>query len=298
MHQSVRDYWISFNDPLEGRVNFMYLDVKGYVSTGIGNKIDQTARDNSAPTAQERADSLAAAGRLRWLVNDTGTDATSEEIAAEWDTVKSRMDLAPLGHGRFAPPLTRLHVDNDEIDRHVFEKLDEMESVLLSRVDASGHHIFGEFASWPANAQLATLSMAWAMGPKFRFPKFQGHVSGRNWVGAADECHFTPDVGTIIIRNKLDRAHFLMSRDVEDQGLPLEQIALDLSDVFGVQGALLALGFTPLSQDGVDGPRTQGKVKEFQSANGLGENGAFDDPDTVAALAAQLSGLGFTVFGA
>lgn len=270
----------------------MYLDVKGYVSTGIGNKIDQTARDNSAPTAQERADSLAAAGRLRWLVNDTGTDATSEEIAAEWDTVKSHMDLAPLGHGRFAPPLTRLHVDNDEIDRHVFEKLDEMESVLLGRTG------FGEFASWPANAQLATLSMAWAMGPKFRFPKFQGHVGGRNWVGAADECHFTPDVGTIIIRNKLDRAHFLMSRDVEDQGLPLEQIALDLSDVFGVQGALLALGFTPLSQDGVDGPRTQGKVKEFQSASGLGENGAFDDPDTVAALAAQLSGLGFTVFGA
>jgi hypothetical protein len=298
MHQSVRDYWISFNDPLEGRVHFMYLDVKGYVSTGIGNKIDQTARDNSAPTAQERVDSLAAAGRLRWLVNDVDAEATPDDIAAEWDSVKSRLDLAPLGHGRFAPPLTRLHVDDDEIDRHVFEKLDEMESVLIDRLDASGHSSFGEFASWPANAQLATLSMAWAMGPKFRFPKFQGHVSTRNWVGAADECHFTPDVGTIIIRNKLDRAHFLLARAMEDQGLPLEQIALDVSDVFGVQGALLALGFTPLSQDGVDGPRTQGKVKEFQSASGLAGNGAFDDPDTVAALAAQLSARGFTVFGA
>ncbi|MER7575062.1 peptidoglycan-binding protein [Streptomyces sp. NPDC126514] len=298
MHQSVRDYWISFNDPLEGRVHFMYLDVKGYVSTGIGNKIDQTARDNSAPTAQERADSLVAAGRLRWLVNDVDVEATPDDIAAEWDSVKSRLDLAPLGHGRFAPPLTRLHVDDDEIDRHVFEKLDKMESVLIERLDASGHSSFGEFASWPANAQLATLSMAWAMGPKFRFPKFQGHVSNRNWVGAADECHFTPDVGTIIIRNKLDRAHFLLARAMEDQGLSLEQIALDVSDVFGVQGALLALGFTPLSQDGVDGPRTQGKVKEFQSASGLAGNGAFDDPDTVAALAAQLSGRGFIVFGA
>ncbi|MGW0912649.1 peptidoglycan-binding protein [Streptomyces sp. NPDC002784] len=298
MHQSVRDYWISFNDPLEGRVHFMYLDVKGYVSTGIGNKIDQTARDNSAPTAEERADSLAAAQRLRWLVNDVDAEATAEEIAAEWDTVKSRLDLAPLGHGRFAPPLTRLHVGDDEIDRHVFDKLDEMESVLVDRVDASGHRAFGEFASWPANAQLATLSMAWAMGPRFRFPTFQGHVSGRNWSGAADECHFTPDVGTIVIRNKLDRAHFLLARAVEDQGLPLERIALDVSDVFGVQGALLALGFTPLSQDGIDGPRTQGKVKEFQSAGGLAESGAFDDPDTVAALAAQLAGRGFTVLGA
>jgi hypothetical protein len=287
----VRDYWISFNDPLEGRVNFMYLDVKGYVSTGIGNKIDQTARDNSAPTEAERSASLAAAFRLRWLVDDLSTEATPDEVAGEWDTVKSHMELAPLGHRSFQPPLTRLHVDDDEIDRHVFEKLEEMESVLAGRPE------FADFASWPANAQLATLSMCWAMGPKFRFPTFQGHVAQRNWGGAADECHFTPDVGTIVIRNKLDRAHFLLAGEVESQGLPAEQIALDLSDVFGVQGALLALAFTPLSQDGVDGPRTQGKVKEFQSSAGVAENGAFDDPDTVSALAARLSGLGFTVLG-
>ena len=271
----------------------MYLDVKGYLSTGIGNKIDETARDNSAPTAQERAASLAAASTLRWLVNDVDTVATPEEIADEWDRVKSHLELAPQGHGAFRP-LTHLHLENDEIDRHVFAKLDEMESVLLTQ---RAEH-FGGFASWPANAQLATMSMCWAMGPKFRFPNFQGHVAGRNWLGAADECHFTPDVGTIIIRNKLDRAHFLLARDVDSQGLPMEQIVLDVSDVFGVQGALLALGFKPLSQDGADGPLTQGKVKEFQSANGLAENGAFDDPDTVSALASQLTGRGFTVFGA
>ncbi|NUR66523.1 MAG: hypothetical protein HOQ47_12235 [Streptomyces sp.] len=292
MHQSVRDYWISFNDPLEGRVHFMYLDVKGYVSTGIGNKIDETARDNSAPTPQERALSLAAAGLLRWLVNDTGSEATSEEVTAEWDAVKSRLDLAPFGHGNFRPPLTRLHVEDDEIDRHVFAKLDEMETVL------TGREGFGEFASWPANAQLATLSMCWGMGPMFRFPKFQGHVAVRDWPGAADECHFTPDVGTIRIRNKLDRAHLLLASAAEAQGVPVEQLVLDVSDVFGVQGALLALGVRPLTQDGVDGPLTQGKVKEFQAGNGLAENGAFDDPDTVSALASQLSGLGFTVFGA
>lgn len=36
-------------------------------------------------------------------------------------------------------------------------------------------------------------------------------------------------------------------------------------------------------------------MREFQSANGLAETGAFDDPDTVSALAAQLADLGFTV---
>ncbi|MET9734635.1 peptidoglycan-binding domain-containing protein [Streptomyces sp. NPDC006458] len=292
MHQSVRDYWISFNDPLEGRVHFMYLDVKGYVSTGIGNKIDETARDNSAPTEGERALSLAAAGRLRWLVDGVDTEATPEDVALDWDTVKSHLELAPSGlHGGFEE-FTRLHVDDAEIDRHVFAKLDEMESVLLGREG------FGGFATWPASAQLGAMSMCWAMGPKFRFPKFQGHVGARDWVLAADECHFTPDVGTIRIRNRLDRAHFLLARAVEDRGLPPEQVALDVSDVFGVQGALLALDFKPLSQDGGDGPLTQGKVREFQTANGLAENGAFDDPDTVAALASQLSGRGFTVFGA
>jgi GH24 family phage-related lysozyme (muramidase) len=195
MHQSIRDYWISFNDPLEGRVHFMYQDTKGYVSTGIGNKIDETRRDNSAPTAEERAASLASAGRLRWLVNGTDAEAGPDEIAAEWDTVKSHLELAASGHLAFQPPLTSLHVEDDEIDRHVFEKLDEMEAVLTSRPE------FADFGSWPANAQLATLSMCWALGPAFHFPKFQRHVAERNWVGAADESHFTPVVGSIVIRN-------------------------------------------------------------------------------------------------
>ncbi|MER6789019.1 peptidoglycan-binding domain-containing protein [Streptomyces sp. NPDC000658] len=77
--------------------------------------------------------------------------------------------------------------------------------------------------------------------------------------------------------------------------MPQATIALSLFDVFGVQGALLALGGKPLSQDGVDGPRTQGKAREFRSANGLAETGAFDDPDTVSVLAARLAGLAFTV---
>lgn len=61
----------------------MYLDVKGHVSTGIGNEIDESARDDSAPTESERALSLAAGGRLRWLVDDVDTDATPEDVALD-----------------------------------------------------------------------------------------------------------------------------------------------------------------------------------------------------------------------
>ncbi|GHF36282.1 peptidoglycan-binding protein [Streptomyces griseosporeus] len=287
MYQSVRDYWIPFNDPLEGRVHWMYLDQRGWVSTGIGNKIDETARPNTAPTAAERARSLAEANELRWQEAD-GAPAGPDRIAAEWDAVKARLDLAPQGHRAFER-LTSLRVDDSEIDRHVYTKLDQMESYLLRRAE------FADCDTWPANAQLATLSVCWALGPGFAFPKFAGHVSAREWSGAADECHFTPDVGTIQIRNALDRRHLLLAQTVEDQGLPPDQIAMELSDVFGVQGALLLLGYKPGRQDGADGPTTQAAVRAFQSDNGLTENGAFDDPDTVSALGSELSSRGFTV---
>ncbi len=289
MHQSVRDYWITFNDPLEGRVNYMYLDQKGWVSTGIGNKIDETAQPMSPPSDAERAASLAQANELQWL-DAGGSPAGPDQVAADWDAVKARLDLAASGHKAFRP-LVSLHLDDAEIDRFVFVKLDQMESLLTGRPE------FADFAGWPANAQLATMSMCWALGPAFRFPKFQGHVAVRNWTGAAEECHFNPDVGTIRIRNKLDTAHFRVAQIVEDSGLPFEQIALDLSDVFGVQGALIALGYKPGAQDGADGPSTQGGVRAFQNDNGLDPNGRFDDPDTVSTLATRLGERGFTVLG-
>ncbi|MEU0005570.1 peptidoglycan-binding protein [Streptomyces sp. NPDC006314] len=290
MHQIVRAHWIAFNDPLEGRVNFMYLDQKGWVSTGIGNKIDETAAANSPPTPAERSASLALANELRWL-GSSGSPATADLVAAEWDKVKALLDRAPLGHNAFKPPFTSLHLEDDEIDRHVFAKLDQMESFLTRRPE------FVDFASWPANAQLATLSMCWALGPAFKFPKFQRHVSVRNWNGAADECHFTPDVGTIKIRNKLDLAHFLLAQTVEDLSLPADRLALDLSDMFGVQGTLLALGYKPGPQDGADGPLTQGAVRKFQGDNGLEQNGSSKDPGTLAALSSWLLESGFTPLG-
>ncbi|MEU0084726.1 peptidoglycan-binding protein [Streptomyces sp. NPDC006274] len=290
MHQIVRDHWIAFNNPLEGRVDFMYLDQKGWVSTGIGNKIDQTAAPNSPASPAERAASLALVNELRWL-DSSGSPASADLVASEWDKVKARLDLARQGHRAFQPPFTSLHLEAGEIDRHVFAKLDQMESFLTQRPE------FTDFDSWPANAQLATLSMCWALGPAFKFPKFQGHVSERNWNGAADECHFTPDEGTIKIRNKLDRAHFLLARAVEDRGLPTDRLALDLSNVFGVQGALLVLRYDPGPQDGADGTRTRAAVRKFQGDTGLDQNGSSSDPATLAAMGSRLSESGFTVLG-
>ncbi|MFB7510320.1 peptidoglycan-binding domain-containing protein [Streptomyces broussonetiae] len=294
MFDSVHNFWIQFNDPLEGRVNFMYLDQKGWVSTGIGNKIDETAEADSAPSPAERDKSLAEAREFHWLLDSDNSDATADQVAADWDNVKGHLDLAAQGHNAFKP-LTQLHLDNDEIDRNVFVKLDQMESVLLSQSE------FSDFANWPANAQLATLSMCWALGPTLKgFPMFRTAVANHDWNGAADQCHFTPDEGTIQIRNKLDRENFQLAQLVADQGQPVDQIAVQLSDVFDVQGALLTLGSKPGPgrQDGADGPTTQAAVRAFQTANGLDPNGRFDDPDTLSALSSQLAGAGFNVVSA
>ena len=195
MRQSVRDNWTAFNKPLEGRLHFMYLDIKGLVTTGLGNLIDSPAD----------------AGQLAWQHAD-GTPASAEEIDAEWERVKGRTDLAPKGGGAFAAG-AQLFLTDDEIDRMVSGKLDQMQSVLKGRPP------FADFDDFPADAQLGLLSMSWGMGPMFNFPKFQGFVAAGDWTSAATECRFQPDIGTITIRNDRDQLLFRNAAAVIDQGL-------------------------------------------------------------------------------
>ena len=95
----------------------------------------------------------------------------------------------------------------------VFDKLDQMENVLKSRPP------FADLDNFPAEAQLGLLSMSWAMGPKFNFPKFQAFVAAGDWSSAATECRFRPDTSTITIRNDRDLLLFRNAAAVIDQGL-------------------------------------------------------------------------------
>ena len=210
MWDSVSENWRRFNEPLEGVLPFMYLDIKGLVTTGMGNLID--ASRGTAPTDEEREASHNLAANISWLTAD-GASASFDDIAAEWDSVKARTDLAPLGGGHFAPPVTSLHIEDDEIRRIVDEKLSQNEDFLTRRQE------FSDFATWPADAQFGLLSMAWALGPAFRFPKFQNHVANRNWEGAAEECTFGPHIGTIDRRNAMNQECFHNATRSEQEGL-------------------------------------------------------------------------------
>lgn len=205
MRESVRRIFIQFNAPLEGRLHYMYLDVLGLVTTGVGNLID----------------SVAAAQALPWQVGDGGPAATADQVRAEWELVKSRQDLRNTPAERAFRPLTTLRLSDAAVDAMIMAKVASNEASLKHTAEFAG------FDNWPADAQLALLSMAWGMGPAFaaegRWPNFRAAVAAGNWTLAATQCDIssTGNPG-VIPRNAANRQLFGNAQRVVDGGLDPE----------------------------------------------------------------------------
>lgn len=287
MKDSVRRYWLEFNNPLEGRVQYMYCDRLGYVSTGVGIKIDQTSAPMTAPTPAQRASSLDLANQFQWTAPDNSV-ATAEMVAADWDSVKSRMDLSAQGHLAYLDK-RNLVLSQDEIDRAVFAKVDAMEATLKG-----GY--FTDFDDWPADAQLGLLSMSWGIGPaRFgEYPTFRGYVAAGDWAGASGECRMLPNEGTIIIRNKRNAQCFQNAGRVVGEGLDPELLSVDLTSPLGIQVALAHLGCDPGPTDGGIGPKTTAAVQLYQSQWQMDQTG--NPADIIAQLNTDLVNDGFNVF--
>ena len=168
MYPSVRAAFRAFNEPFEGVVPWMYLDIKGLVTVGVGNLIDPVAL------------ALALPFRLR---NEPNIAATTGQIAAEWHAIKSDTTLARAGY-RACEPLTQLGLDDASIDALIAVRLDENEQILKKNAAFRG------FDDWPADAQLGLLSMAWALGPggPARFRRFATACLNHDFVRAAANC--------------------------------------------------------------------------------------------------------------
>jgi hypothetical protein len=153
VRDAVRNAWADFNAPFEGVLPYPYLDKKRLVTTGMGDLIDP----------------ISLALGLPWQRLD-GSSAPIDEVSAAWRLVKSRTDLADAGGKAFAS-LTSIRLSPQSITNLVAKKLATMEATLRSRPS------FAAFDSWPADAQMGLLSMSWAMGELFNFPKFQSAVA-------------------------------------------------------------------------------------------------------------------------
>ncbi len=197
MYPSVRQAFPSFTKQFEGDIRFMYLDVKGLVTTGKGNLIDP----------------MDGALGITWQHKKTGIPATRDEVIAEWKLVKSRQDLKNtfcLRKGSFVD-ITTLEISQ--------ATLDELVSATLTSFEKTLKKYFPDFDKWPADAELGVLSMAWALGPGFpaAWPKFKAACLADDWEAAADNCRIS-ETGNpgVHPRNLADKQLFTNAACVED----------------------------------------------------------------------------------
>jgi len=123
----------------EGYTPYMYPDSKGFVTTGIGDKID----------------SPEAAQALEWVKPD-GSIASPGEVAAAWHVVKNAY---PAVQSTAAAKLTDLRLSKASIARLALDHLEGDLRVLRGE--------FPSFPALPASAQLALEFIAWAWGSGF-----------------------------------------------------------------------------------------------------------------------------------
>jgi hypothetical protein len=164
----------------------MYLDCKGLVTIGLGCLIDP--------------ESLARPLPFRFKGSDKPADPAA--IGEEWHRVKDNQLLAKQGY-KMAGRVTQLYLTGEGIDQLARRRIESFEATLRKYLPEWDH--------WPANAQLATMSMAWAMGAGF-VPKFKNWwtmAKTQNWPGCAKCCgmNATGNVG-LIPRNKANVALF------------------------------------------------------------------------------------------
>jgi hypothetical protein len=195
MHTDVRDLWHLYSEPLEGRVSWMYRDVKGLVTTAVGVLIDP----------------IALAVRLPWRRVDGGS-ATVGDVAAEWRRVKA-----------LPPGLHAAHYRGDV--RLTAQSIDDLVQVRLRANDGFLRGTFDAWDDWPADAQLGTLSLAWAVGADLGdWPKFKTACRARRWRVAAIESQIqaTSNPG-IVPRNEAQRICFRNAARVERAGPELKR---------------------------------------------------------------------------
>lgn len=164
MKQSVREVFVEFSTKFDQCVPWMHLDREGMVRAGIGCLVDP----------------IDLAFGLPWVSKDDGHKAELNEISSDWVRVKKNRLLAHQGPAR-ARFVTSLELTKEGVEKLTFGRLDVLEAFILLT--------FPSFGSYPADAQLAILSMVWTLGSVSQLkPSFAKAVLEEAWTVAAEEC--------------------------------------------------------------------------------------------------------------
>jgi hypothetical protein len=218
VRQAVLDAFPGISRGLEGYTQFPYLDVKGLVTVGVGCLIDPCS----------------VALRLPWQWTSSKTFLNEADIQIQWERVKAAVSLDRAGGAAFEK-LTQMRLSVQAVDQLVQSRMAQDEAILRMRWGTKQAPAPGFWDALSADAQLGILSMAWACGANFDFPKFEVALlvgdfaryetdDEGNQVLApgccAAECLIsTTNNPGVIPRNVLQQQLFAAAQRVADQGL-------------------------------------------------------------------------------
>lgn len=175
-------YFLTWNRPFEGYIPWLYLDVRGLATIGVGCLVDPVELFLVLP--MRRPD---------------GSLAGEAEKRAEWQSIKDRPELAQQGH-RAAQKIATLYLDDAAIADLVTARLRANDDALRKT--------FPGMKLWPHEGQLFAHSMAWACGSGWprKFPKCAAALKAEHWAEAAAECKIR-EAGNpgLINRNKANK---------------------------------------------------------------------------------------------
>jgi GH24 family phage-related lysozyme (muramidase) len=214
---AVEESFVGFTRDLEGAVSHMYLDKLGYVTTGYGNLIDDTASVCTLP----------------WRRTD-GSPATRDEVIAAWATVRGKRGQrdphgvfwTDRGGGVFAQ-FTALRLDAGGVDRLVRSTMDRNDAALARR--------YADWETWPACAQMACMSLAWACGSAYDFPLMDAALEAGDFMTASQEIEMTPAANpgnNLHARNEANAILMLNAARIRDYHLDPD--LLDWTSLIGV----------------------------------------------------------------
>ncbi|HZM26941.1 MAG TPA: hypothetical protein VFB89_06270 [Gemmatimonadales bacterium] len=189
MRQVVKEAWLEFTEPLEGGLNYLYADKLNLITTGYGNLVDP----------------LSMAMALPWMID--GRAARPDEIATAWWTIKNDPNSAWRGH-TYAKTLSALRLLPEAVHDLVYGK--------LRSNDAELGEAFAEFEEWPAMAQMAMHSWAWACGAHSPFPELFKALRKQDFAAAAVHIHINED-GADRIHGTADDNRGLIPRNVANK---------------------------------------------------------------------------------
>lgn len=208
MKASVMAAFKNFQTKFEGALNYMYTDVYGLVTTGIGNLVDNGPRRHAAGDDVGGATSAMVQG-LPWKHAD-GSPASSSEIDAEYWSIKNAW---PSVQSVAAKSIATLHLEDAAISNIVVEKAHEFEDTL--------RRSFPDYDNLPADAQMGLLSMSWAMGAGFApgWPHFTQAVNSKDFSSAATQSHMNDSTNPgLVPRNAANVILFNNAAQVESAG--------------------------------------------------------------------------------